>query len=184
MVAFGFNPRGTDETWCIDNRGVLTLSINPQTYQKLGLLGRPLPWKIHRDRYSAWIFRPCLFLKSPDGFVVAIVVVLSQRVPKGAKHWNPLGAKQKSALELYDDLREKAGFESWDVVYHSKTNGMSPLGMFGWGFTLVRSVDRSAALGSGAGTKGYPSQRPHPVREPIAAAKHRQRRTWRLENIF
>lgn len=65
--------------------------------------------------------------ESPDGFSVVIVVVLSQKVPKGAKHWNPLGAKQKSALELYDDLREKAGFESWDVVYHSKTDCTFPL---------------------------------------------------------
>lgn len=54
-----------------------------------------------------------------------IAVVLSQKVPKEEKHWNPLGAKQKSALELYDDLREKAGFDAWDVVYHSKDNGLS-----------------------------------------------------------
>ena len=60
-----------------------------------------------------------------------IAVVLSQKVPKGEKHWNPLGAKQKSALELYDDLREKAGFDSWDVVYHSKINGVSALWMPG-----------------------------------------------------
>jgi hypothetical protein len=54
-----------------------------------------------------------------------IAVVLSQKVPKGEKQWNSFGAKQKSALEFYDDLREKAGFDSWDVVYHSKTNGVS-----------------------------------------------------------
>lgn len=60
-----------------------------------------------------------------------IVVVLSQKVPKGEKHWNSLGAKQKSALELYDDLREKAGFNSWDVVYHSKTDGVFILGTLG-----------------------------------------------------
>jgi hypothetical protein len=53
--------------------------------------------------------------------------VLSQKVPEGAKHWNPLGPKQKSALELYDDLREKAGFDAWDVLYHSKSNGASEL---------------------------------------------------------
>ena len=51
------------------------------------------------------------------------VVVLSQKIPKGEKHWNPLGPKQKSALELYDELREKAGFDAWDVVYHSKNDG-------------------------------------------------------------
>jgi len=104
VIAFGFNPRGTDETWCIDTRGVLTLAIDSGTYQKLGLLGKPLPWRLHQSRY---------------------IVVLSQKVPKGEKHWNLFGTKQKSALELYDDLREKAGLDSWNVVYRSKTN--SPL---------------------------------------------------------
>jgi len=62
-------------------------------------------------------------LKSAGWLFCVIVVVLSQKVPKGEKHWNPLGAKQKSALGLYDDLREKAGFDTWDVVYHSKNHG-------------------------------------------------------------
>ena len=53
------------------------------------------------------------------------VVVLLQRVPRGAKHWNPLGPKQKSALKLYDDLRENAGFDAWDIVYYSKGDGRS-----------------------------------------------------------
>lgn len=52
VIAFGFNHRGTDETWCIDTRGVLTMSIDPGTYQRLGLLGTPLPWRPHKDRYS------------------------------------------------------------------------------------------------------------------------------------
>ena len=54
-----------------------------------------------------------------------LAVVLSQKVPKEAKHWNPLGPKQNSALELYDDLREKAGLDAWDVVYHSDGSGAS-----------------------------------------------------------
>ena len=70
------------------------------------------------------------FLRDAEWFR-AIVVVLSQKVPRGEKHWNPFGAKQKSALELYDDLREKAGFDGWDVVYHLKTDGMSALRMPG-----------------------------------------------------
>ena len=52
VIAFGVNSHGTDETWCIDTRGVLTLSIDPGTYQSLGLLGTPLPWRPHQDRYS------------------------------------------------------------------------------------------------------------------------------------
>ena len=64
--------------------------------------------------------------------------MLSQKVPKGAKHWNPLGPKQRSALELYDDLREKAGFDAWDIVYHSKNNGASE--RFGCGICLARGL--------------------------------------------
>ena len=52
VIAFGSNPRGTDETWCIDTRGVLTLSIDGETYQRLGLLGTPLPWRPHQNRHS------------------------------------------------------------------------------------------------------------------------------------
>ena len=58
VIAFGSNPRGTDETWCIDTRGVLTLSIDRGTYQRLGLLGTPLPWRPHQNRYSTWIPSP------------------------------------------------------------------------------------------------------------------------------
>ena len=68
-----------------------------------------------------------------------IAVVLSKKVPNGEKHWNPLGAKQKSALELYDDLREKAGFDAWDIVYHSKDDG--PSKFFGCGVYLTRGLD-------------------------------------------
>ena len=125
MIAFGFNSRGTDETWCIDTRGVLTLSIDPGTYQRLGLLGTPLPWRTHQNRYSTWT---CLPHSWKRGMIFRIIaVVLSQNVPKGEKHWNPLGPKQKSALELYDNLREGAGFDAWDIVYHSKDNGTSEL---------------------------------------------------------
>ena len=69
--------------------------------------------------------------------------MLSQKVPKGEKHWSALDPKQISALELYDDLREKAGFDSWDVVYHSKTNGTSTLRMRS---ILVRSLHLSGPL--------------------------------------
>jgi hypothetical protein len=55
-------------------------------------------------------------------------IVLSQKVPKGEKHWNLLGPKQKAALELYDELREKAGFDAWDVIYHTRnTSEPEPL---------------------------------------------------------
>jgi len=73
-----------------------------------------------------------------------LAVVLSQTVPKGEKHWNPLDPKQKSALELYDNLREKAGFDAWDVIYYSKGNGTSePLGWSRSGERLTSKVHKA-----------------------------------------
>jgi hypothetical protein len=64
-------------------------------------------------------------LKGAQRHFYATAIVLSQKVPKGEKHWNPLGPKQKSALELYDELREKEGFDAWEVVYNSRNDGAS-----------------------------------------------------------
>jgi len=110
----------------------------PHPYNRFGHLSKawvtrktaPLEASPELVRYVDPLSLFSSFLKSAEWFCV-IVVVLSQKVPKGEKHWNPLGAKQKSALELYDGLREKAGFDSWDVVYHSKTDGVSVLRMAG-----------------------------------------------------
>ena len=42
-----------DDIWCIDPRGHLTLSVSKDTYERLGLVGRKLPFKIHDDRHGA-----------------------------------------------------------------------------------------------------------------------------------
>ncbi|KAF9645599.1 hypothetical protein BDM02DRAFT_3101091 [Thelephora ganbajun] len=77
------------------------------------------------------------------GFCVT-AVVLSQKVPKGGKRWNPFGPKQKSALELYDGLREKAGLDAWDVVYHFKNDGRSEL--YECGVCLARGLSSLGPL--------------------------------------
>ena len=180
MIAFGFNPRGTDETWCIDTRGVLTLSVDAGTYQRLGLLGTPLPWRPHQHRYSMWT---PLVSSLPDPvecvyLSCAIAVVLSQKVPTGAKHWNPLGPKQISALELYDNLREKAGFDAWDIVYHSGGDGTSEVlerSMPGRRLTFARPTTRSirpVELGADPTTQGHSHQHAHSGCQPITAIEH------------
>ena len=108
-----------------------------------------------------------------------IAVVLSQKVPKGEKHWNQLGPKQKSALELYDDLREKAGFDGWDVVYHFKDNGVSELlerSTLGERLTFARPIvhrGQSVEFGTGSAAKNHSRQHPHPASQPITAIDHR-----------
>lgn len=41
-----------EDVWCIDSRGLLTLSVCKETYEKLGLLGKRLPFKNHADQYG------------------------------------------------------------------------------------------------------------------------------------
>ena len=47
-----------DDVWCIDPRGVLTLSVAKETYEQLGLLGKSLPLNNHKDQHGVfYIFR-------------------------------------------------------------------------------------------------------------------------------
>ncbi|KIP01853.1 hypothetical protein PHLGIDRAFT_79987, partial [Phlebiopsis gigantea 11061_1 CR5-6] len=49
LLALG-KPGALDpDVWCVDTRGVLTLSVCKSTYERLGLVGTPLPWKEHQD---------------------------------------------------------------------------------------------------------------------------------------
>lgn len=41
-----------DDVWCIDPRGVLTLSVSKDTYERLGLVGKKLPFKTHADQHG------------------------------------------------------------------------------------------------------------------------------------
>lgn len=42
-----------DDVWCIDPRGVLTLSVSKDAYERLGLVGKELPFKTHADQHGA-----------------------------------------------------------------------------------------------------------------------------------
>ena len=44
-----------DDVWCIDPRGVLSLSVAKGTYEQLGLLGKPLPFNNnHKDQHGVF----------------------------------------------------------------------------------------------------------------------------------
>ncbi|KIK01456.1 hypothetical protein K443DRAFT_564736 [Laccaria amethystina LaAM-08-1] len=82
-----------DDVWCIDPRGVLTLSVAKETYEQLGLLGEPLPFNNHEDQH--------------------VIHLPLQRNADSAKNL----AKRKRAIEGWDKRRE----ELWDVVYCSNS---------------------------------------------------------------
>lgn len=37
--------KNTDDVWCIDSRGIVTLFLSKDTYEQLGIVGKPLPFK-------------------------------------------------------------------------------------------------------------------------------------------
>jgi ribonuclease P/MRP protein subunit RPP40 len=80
------------DTWCIDPRGVLTLCVSKSLYEQLGLIGKRLP------------FKGC-----PEQYVIRIPV--RQETESVA-----VRAKQKTALKLWDELREN-GPGKWEVLY-------------------------------------------------------------------
>lgn len=47
-------PRLSEDLWAIDTRGVLTLSVCKETYEILGIVGKPLPFKGHSDVHGTF----------------------------------------------------------------------------------------------------------------------------------
>ena len=45
----------SSDVWCFDTQGVLTLSVQKETYEQLGLQGYPLPWKACKDIFGACV---------------------------------------------------------------------------------------------------------------------------------
>ncbi|EIW79434.1 hypothetical protein CONPUDRAFT_167180 [Coniophora puteana RWD-64-598 SS2] len=96
------NTTACDDTWCIDPRGVLTLCVSKALYERLGLAGRRMP------------FKGC-----PEQYVIAIPVY---------QHTQTAGnrARQKRALEMWDDERAASGVELWEVLYHVQGEAPPP----------------------------------------------------------
>ncbi|TFK39770.1 ribonuclease P 40kDa subunit-domain-containing protein [Crucibulum laeve] len=82
-----------DDAWCIDSRGLLTLSVSKEMYERLGLVGKKLPFKNHKELH-------------------AIHLPLQQN----AQSITNL-ARRRSALETWDKARDEAGLGPWNVLY-------------------------------------------------------------------
>ncbi|PSR78281.1 hypothetical protein PHLCEN_2v7477 [Hermanssonia centrifuga] len=62
LIALGTPGYQDDDVWCLDTRGILSLAVKTQSYQRLGLVGKRLPWKGCDDMYiqdvlEAWDMR-------------------------------------------------------------------------------------------------------------------------------
>lgn len=115
VVALGKPGPLDDDVWCLDTRGCLTLAVGTSTYQALGLVGHPLPWKEHNEIYSADPrFPPHPVAHSP---LVIRVSLLAQPVKLKNEQCHPYNSKVKAALKAWDERRGP-----WDVIYHESTS--------------------------------------------------------------
>ncbi|KIM90388.1 hypothetical protein PILCRDRAFT_60188 [Piloderma croceum F 1598] len=97
-----------DDRWCIDPRGVLTLCITKDTYQRLGLVGNRLPFKGCAEQY------------------VIRIPLRDNSESVGMK------AKRKKALQDWDRRREEDGLGKWGVIHcWSSVDGFEKIVDFG-----------------------------------------------------
>ncbi|KAI5995563.1 ribonuclease P 40kDa subunit-domain-containing protein [Pisolithus albus] len=88
-----------DGTWCIDPRGVLTLCVSKQLYERLGLVGKKLPFKGCQELH-------------------AIKIPLRQNIESVA-----VRERQRTAIKTWDELRAQRGLGKWEITYVGEGNG-------------------------------------------------------------
>lgn len=54
MVSTSAN-EDSEDVWCIDPRGLLTLSVSKETYERLGLIGKKLPFRNCSERHGVFL---------------------------------------------------------------------------------------------------------------------------------
>lgn len=82
-----------DGTWCIDPRGVLTLCVSKQLYERLGLVGKKLPFKGCQELH-------------------VIKIPLRQNIESVA-----VRERQRMAMKTWDELRAQRGLGRWEIAY-------------------------------------------------------------------
>ncbi|KAF8347917.1 ribonuclease P 40kDa subunit-domain-containing protein, partial [Amanita rubescens] len=98
--------KNTDDVWCIDSRGIVTLFLSKDTYEQLGIVGKPLPFKKPADDYR-------------------IVVQFSLR--RGTDTPGNV-ARRHVALRAWDKRREEEmGLGGWNVIYCHRGTILHPL---------------------------------------------------------
>ncbi|EGN96866.1 hypothetical protein SERLA73DRAFT_57918 [Serpula lacrymans var. lacrymans S7.3] len=92
----------SDDTWCVDYRGFLTLSVSKPIYERIGLVGKKLPFKGYAEHH-------------------VIRIPLREQIESVA-----VRARQKAALKIWDDIRAEAGYPKWQVLHCNGGAGLTP----------------------------------------------------------
>lgn len=97
-------PDAVSDVWCLDPRGILTLSICKESYEDLGVAGHALPFKGHSDRYATQIPLRPNEEEGPASATKASVIAVLQ--------------KQKARFEQWEERRKvRAGLDGWDIAW-------------------------------------------------------------------
>ncbi|KAJ6518928.1 ribonuclease P 40kDa subunit-domain-containing protein [Mycena sanguinolenta] len=83
----------SDDVWCLDPRGVLTLHLSAESYQTLGIVGQKLPFKSHSTEHT--------------------VTLPLQPSASSLKNRQ----KRDAALKAWDLRRKQAGEAPWSVLH-------------------------------------------------------------------
>ncbi|KAJ7879968.1 ribonuclease P 40kDa subunit-domain-containing protein [Mycena olivaceomarginata] len=92
LTALSISPH-SDDVWCLDSRGVLTLHLSAESYQTLGITGQKLPFKSHSSEHT-----------------VSLPLQPSADSLKNRQ-------KRDAALKAWDLRRRQAGDAPWTVLY-------------------------------------------------------------------
>ncbi|KAH8103482.1 ribonuclease P 40kDa subunit-domain-containing protein [Cristinia sonorae] len=98
LLALGSAP-DTDDVWSLDPRGVLTLSVGKETYERLGIVGSKLPWKSHQHIHN-----------------ISVSLIAKNEHPS-----HPYSPKIKAAFEAWD---QRHGL--WDVLFSCDDSSSLP----------------------------------------------------------
>ncbi|KAG2011884.1 hypothetical protein CC2G_011952 [Coprinopsis cinerea AmutBmut pab1-1] len=94
----------SQDVWCIDPRGVLSLCVCKETYESLGIVGKPLPFKGRSDQH-------------------VIQIPLRKSAVESTKAY----AKTKASSEAWEERRAaQERVEGWEVVYCSRDHDRIP----------------------------------------------------------
>ncbi|OCH91514.1 hypothetical protein OBBRIDRAFT_753113 [Obba rivulosa] len=97
ILALGLSePNGTD-VWSLDTRGVLTFAVQRSTYTRLGLVGKPLPWKACDDTFI---------------IIISLSRDIQMHDAANRAQWHRYNEKVKAALQAWDAWRG-----SWNILY-------------------------------------------------------------------
>lgn len=114
-----------DDVWCIDHRGLLTLSVSKDTYERLGLLGKKLTFGKELDERYGELALPDpssgLANKTPSRTVIHLP--LQKNAESVANR-----ARRDAALKAWEGRREAAGSKPWNALYcfESRLGGHRP----------------------------------------------------------